>query len=322
MNAPIWTIILVLCGPALAVEADKATQSAPSLSCQAPLFGLDAQGKTTTGSRAAVAAAAQRGDQIRVGFRVGRGNGAEDAVTHWVNAGFVSVFEGNVFTQLPVIHQQTPVPGKSTIRLADKLQDWYASVGTDGMLVSRMNDEAPHSQPVAQLWCLAERAAPTCSIPSWRPVFHNDVDGKPVAGSKKELFDAARRGDPIRISWGSSFAQKDSTVSVEHSAEAIFVSIMSGKELYIQVPEHILQRSYFEPGNRGFNDPAHLWRAQFGTDGTFEAVVVHRGTGQVVHRFPQRAAIYWSIFAPDPACDPRPVPQLALPDRVRARSPG
>lgn len=33
---------------------------------------------------------------------------------------------------------------------------------------------------------------------------------------------------------------------------------------------------------------------------------------------PQRAAITWSVYAPEPRCDARPVPELAVPGGVRA----
>lgn len=61
----------------------------------------------------------------------------------------------------------------------------------------------------------------------WRKVFQNDAEGKALFGDKLELMDAVRLGYPIRIGWGSS--------SVEHVAEADFLTIFEGEEVFAQI---------------------------------------------------------------------------------------
>jgi hypothetical protein len=90
----------------------------------------------------------------------------------------------------------------------------------------------------------------------------------------------------------------------------------------IQVIEHGLQRAYHERGNAAFQQPGVLWRAVMGTDGTFDAAWTDRADGDPEVRFPQRAAITWHAYVPDPACDPRPVPTLAVPGGVRRAETG
>jgi hypothetical protein len=43
--------------------------------------------------------------------------------------------------------------------------------------------------------------------------------------------------------------------------------------------------------------------------------------GDPAERLPQRAGITWYAFAPDPGCDTRPVPVLAVPGGARRLPP-
>lgn len=57
--------------------------------------------------------------------------------------------------------------------------------------------------------------------------FSNDENGGAVFGEKHKLLDAVRLGYPIRIGWGSN--------RVEHVAEAEFLTIFQGKEVFAQI---------------------------------------------------------------------------------------
>lgn len=61
----------------------------------------------------------------------------------------------------------------------------------------------------------------------WQKVFQNDQDGKAMFGKKDLLLDAVRLGYPIRIGWGSN--------RVEHVADAEFLTIFQGKEVFAQI---------------------------------------------------------------------------------------
>lgn len=283
-------------------------------SCTVPLLELDADGRVLSGSRRAVADAARRGDPLRVGWRVVYGRGERDFVQHWSEARFVTLFEGETFAQVEAIHRQAPRRGKAHVELTQARETWHASIGTDGVLAGRPDNGDPTETRVAQSWCLAGEAAARCTTPSWREVYRHDTEGRPLAGAKDTLFAAIRRGDPLRVTWGMS--AKDGAVSVEHAAEPVFVTIASDGEAYVQLPEHGLQTSYAEPGKVRIGDPAVLWRAVMGTDGTFDAHAVDRTDGDPATHLPQRVALRWLAYAPDPACDPRPVPALAVPGGV------
>lgn len=72
----------------------------------------------------------------------------------------------------------------------------------------------------------------------WQKVFQNDANGKTLFGDKSELMDAVRLGYPIRIGWGSN--------SVEHVADADFLTIFEGEEVFAQIETIIGQAPVIE----------------------------------------------------------------------------
>lgn len=167
--------------------------------------------------------------------------------------------------------------------------------------------------------CAAELA---CETPAWRMVYRHDADGKSVAGAKADLLQAIRRGDPVRVAWGGAFERPNGeTLSVEHTADPVFLTISGGSEVSIQLPEHIAQAAYADAKAARFDKPAVMWRGLMTTEGVFDAVWVDRATGEEVRRLPQRVGLAWLVFAPDRACDPRPPLDLAVPGGVRLAEP-
>ncbi|MDW3650297.1 MAG: hypothetical protein R8P61_24700 [Bacteroidia bacterium] len=61
----------------------------------------------------------------------------------------------------------------------------------------------------------------------WQKVFQNDAEGNAVFGNKAQLMDAVRLGYPIRIGWGSN--------RIEHVADADFLTIFEGEEVFAQI---------------------------------------------------------------------------------------
>lgn len=146
----------------------------------------------------------------------------------------------------------------------------------------------------------------------WVALYKNDTDGTSIAGSKEALLAAIRAGQPIHLAWGASTVRDGQTKSVEHLATPVFITIIDGKEVVVQLPEHIAQRSYWYPDRALFDDNAIMWRGLMSTTGTFDAIWVNRATGEVTRRSPQRAAITW--FARQAA--PVDTPSLAIPGGV------
>lgn len=164
------------------------------------------------------------------------------------------------------------------------------------------------------------RNMPEACVPAWRMVYRHDADGRALAGDKQSLLDAVRRGSPLRFAWGFAANSGGTPISVEHSAEPVFVTVMQGEHVFVQLPEHIAQASYFRPEQARFESPSVMWRGLMGTDGTFDAVYVDRATGKEVRRFPQRVGLAWFALQPSPACLAAPL-ELAVPGGVRAVPP-
>lgn len=69
--------------------------------------------------------------------------------------------------------------------------------------------------------------APDTSTEGWQMVFQNDANGQVTFGDKSKLIDAVRLGYPVRIGWGSN--------RIEHVANADFLSIFEGEEVFAQI---------------------------------------------------------------------------------------
>ncbi len=152
--------------------------------------------------------------------------------------------------------------------------------------------------------------------PGWKLVYRHAADGNPIAGSKAELLSAVRSGAPIRFACGTMIERDGTVLSVEHSAEPVFLTIVNGAEVVVQLPEHIAQRSCVDPVNPGFDDPAVMWRGLMSTNGTFDAVWVNRATGVEIRRYLQRVGLAWfGLKAGTPAAQ-APL-ELAVPGGVR-----
>jgi hypothetical protein len=279
---------------------------AAASSCPLHLVTIEPDGSASEGSKDAVREAFRAGLPLRVGWSLNFDADAEPEVVHWSDSGFLTEFEGEIFAQLADIQAQGPRLGKASISMPAKRKRWSGLVGTNGVLESNFDDgEAVPSERVRSEWCIDARA--TCAVPSWRLVYLHDTSGAAIEGAKSLLFDAIRRGYPIRFAWGAAVGTPEKPASVEHAAEPVFLTIMGESELFVQLPEHIAQASYHEPSRAAFGKPAVMWRGMMGTDGSFDAVMVDRATGKEVRRMPQRARIAWFAYAPDPLCVGKPV---------------
>lgn len=129
----------------------------------------------------------------------------------------------------------------------------------------------------------------------WQQVYRHDDTGNALAGSKDALFTAVRQGLPIRLGWGVKKGER----SVEHVAVPEFLTITSEQEVFVQIPAHIAQTSYWDTEFQDFNAAQVTWRGLLSTTGRFMAVWYNRHTGETVRRYPQRVAMTWFADLPD-----------------------
>lgn len=302
LDAPLLALLLL---------GTVSTTAAQEKTCAGHLATIGADGTVTSGARAAVLDAARRGAALRVQWSLDPNNDGVPEVSHWADAGFLSEWQGEVFAQIDDIQQQAPRRDPARIELPAGRKRWSGLLATTGVLTSHFDDGSePSTTRVRTTWCLA-----TCPPPSWRLVYRHDADGKPLAGGKEALLGAVRSGVPIRLAWGGAFATPGGEVSVEHAVEPVFTSIMGG-EVFVQLPEHIAQTSYFDPAKGTFESPSVMWRGLMGSTGSFDAVYVDRASGKEIRRIPQKAGIAWfALLSGERTCDAAPL-KLAVPGGV------
>jgi hypothetical protein len=273
--------------------------------CAGSLVTVEADGRVSAGAKEAVRDAVRAGLPLRIGWGLDIDGDGKPEVSHWADASFLTEFEGEVFAQIEDIQRQSPMRGRAAIALGEGRQRWTGLLGTNGKLESHFDDgTAPRSVGVRSEWCVDDRAS-ACT-PQWRLAYRHDADGRPLAGSKPALFQAVRRGYPLRLAWGFS-SEKGQTILLEHSAEPVFVSILDDRDLFAQLPEHVAQASYHQAEKVLFDKPSVMWRGLLGTTGVFDAVFVDRASGAEVRRLPQRAGVAWFAYSPADVCAPTPL---------------
>lgn len=307
----VFTVMALIGALAALTTPAHAQDGAPA--CRAPLFATGFDKTPAAGSKAALIAAVEQGEAIRVGWRLDFDEDGAADLTHWAAAAFVTVWEGEVFAQVDAIHIQRPQRAAdgapARIDLPPGFGAWRGLLSTTGVLTGAFSDgdSFPDDLRVAVTWCAATPAASP-----WTVVYKHGPDGAPLLGSKAALFAAIRAGQPIQIGWGASIERENGVFAVEHVVAPVFVSIIGEAHVGAQLPEHIAQRGYGDVGQALFDDPAVMWRGLMTTEGTFDAVWVDRGSGEVVRRWPQRAALTWYAHAAAPAT----TPSLAVPGGV------
>lgn len=256
--------------------------------CPGSLLELDFDGSVISGSKRAVIDATQRGERLRVGWDIDFDGDSTSNLTHWSDALFLSVWEGEVFTQVQSIHRQRPVRDGASVEFPVDPDIWHGLIGTTGVLQGRFEgSEKVITMNVRSVWC--------SGVSGWRPVYRSGLDGESLAGSKQTLLDAIRAGLPIRIGWGVALEIDDDQRSVEHVAVPAFLTIVNGTDVVAQLPEHIAQQSYIDATKSRFDDGAVMWRGLLSSTGQFDAIWVNRATGDVVRRMPQRARLTWYV---------------------------
>jgi hypothetical protein len=144
-----------------------------------------------------------------------------------------------------------------------------------------------------------------CAIAQWRYVYSNGPHGQDAGGSRQHLLDALRRGSPLRVGWGEADAGGE--WAVEEFADADFTNVMGGRDVVAQLRSAWIQTDYTDATKAGLRDPELAWHAIASTDGRLDALMVEPATGKTTRKLVQRTHFHWYAFAPEPACDTRPV---------------
>ncbi|MEL7198764.1 MAG: hypothetical protein AAGL10_10660 [Pseudomonadota bacterium] len=306
-----WELV---CSAAAIAASCLAPQAAVAqyLDCERPLFATDLDGNPTHGSKDALVSAVNKGRSIRIGWGLDFDGDGQSELTHWADAQFLSVWEGEVFAQVAAIHTQRPRRGKADITLSDPFVEWRGSIGTTGKLEGRSSDGKvfPAAVAIETMWCAA--------LPGpqgWVLLYRNGTRGEDLAGSKDALLAAIRSGQPIQIGWAFSRSGGDETYSAEHLAAPVFVTITNGSEVTAQLPVQYGQWSYLAVDAALSDRPDVMWRGLMATTGAFDVVWVNGPSGETIRRYPQRAVLNWyAPVSPDLSSEALAHPSGVIPD--------
>ncbi len=132
----------------------------------------------------------------------------------------------------------------------------------------------------------------------WASVYSHDENGNPTSGEINKLLEGLRKGYSAKIGWAWTRQIGDSTVTLEHFAEPIFVTIIQSKNVSAVINPHPLLKSYIDISKQQFDNPKNIWQCVLTTQGTFNAVVYDQTTGGVVRDWPQRQKMTWYLEYP------------------------
>ena len=298
----------ILCAIASSLFLPSPTIAQEGQRCPNQLYSSGFDGKATSGSKPRLIAAVQRGETIRIGWDIDFDDDGISDLSHWADAEFLSVWEGEVFTQVAAIHRQRPIRGEGELQLPGPFTEWRGLLGTNGKIMGSLSDAEPGvGRHVQMFWCAAKPPKP-----EWTIAYKNGLNGEVLEGSKELLFSAVRAGQPIQVGWGLGRDVAGERKSVEHVVSPVFLTIVDEQEIAVQLPEHIAAKSYWNIDQALFADPSIMWRGMLTTKGTFDAVWVNRATGETIRRAPQRAVMTWYVKN----TAPRTAPSLAVSNGV------
>lgn len=144
---------------------------------------------------------------------------------------------------------------------------------------------------------------------TWHLMLAHDQEGTVEQGATSRVAAAVRDGCQLRIAWGAR-RKADPTQTVEHVADALWVTVRNGNQVQAQVEGFMANLSVLgEPQAEhprferfGGTQNVVMWRAILSSDGNFDAIWYGANDGQLKFRAPQRHPMRWySDCVPDQA---------------------
>jgi hypothetical protein len=145
-------IRIIAASAALALSLSQPAASAQT-PC-APLLSTEPDGKVSAGSKQRLIEAVRSGAPVRVGWELDFERDGKIDLVHWAPAHFLTVFEGEVFAQIPPISKQEPILKTADVRLAKSPGAWQGLLGSTGFVEGRFSDESETKRlPARVIWC-------------------------------------------------------------------------------------------------------------------------------------------------------------------------
>ena len=143
-------------------------------------------------------------------------------------------------------------------------------------------------------------ACSTQSENGWHLLLAHDSEGTVTEGAAEQVAHAVRRGCVVRSAWGAR-RRADPAQTVEHVAEATWISVRNGNQLQAQLDGFMSNlQALGQPAEKhprldrfGGTEQAVLWKALLSNDGRFDAIWYGAADGTLKVRIPQRHPMRW-----------------------------
>ena len=134
----------------------------------------------------------------------------------------------------------------------------------------------------------------------WTLVYKHDEQGNNLGGSKDKVIEAVRNGLSIKVGYG--MGSKDGERSIEHTAEAQFLTVLSIKdtvEVFAQISPIMRQGRFRLKDTVGIKlVPGYKWLTAIGTNGMCSNVMVNTFTDTIQGSNENRRAANWFVDYP------------------------
>jgi len=157
---------------------------------------------------------------------------------------------------------------------------------------------------------MAALPAPGSNSSGWTAVYRHDPDGKAVEGDLNRLIDAVRQGYAIRIGWGWQRHRDGRTITLEHIATPVFLTVIDETHVSAVIDPHPLLEGYADIARQKPADPGQIWQCVLTTTGEFNARVFNWETGAVIRDWPQRQRMTWFVEYPPAGPPAQPARKL------------
>ncbi|TMM55966.1 hypothetical protein FEE95_15090 [Maribacter algarum] len=145
----------------------------------------------------------------------------------------------------------------------------------------------------------------------WELVFRSGKKGETLFGSKAKLIEAVRSGYSVRVGWGGR-RQSDTTKSVEHVADAQFLTIANSNEVFAQIQPIIGQNPGLEKDTLDMVFRENLqWTLMVGTNGFSDRLTTERLQDTIQGHRSRPTEVSWFVEYPVKSKTKGPIPLWA-----------
>ncbi|MEM1406136.1 MAG: hypothetical protein AAGG59_05135 [Bacteroidota bacterium] len=128
---------------------------------------------------------------------------------------------------------------------------------------------------------------------NWTMIYQNDENGKAISGDIEALKQAVRSGKEIRIGWGFQHPD-EKKISVEHVADASFLTIQSDSIVHAQIRPITGQTPNFNNGTIELKENLE-WLFIGGTNGKMDRMTRNVITGEIINHKLTQNRFKWFV---------------------------